>query len=61
VTVRDDTHALYDQLAVGHALSALEPEDEQAFLAHLPGCAACERALAEHTETLAHLDDEHRP
>ncbi|MGB8652243.1 MAG: anti-sigma factor [Mycobacteriales bacterium] len=48
-------HELYEQLAVGHALSALEPEDEQRFLAHLPGCAACERALAEHTETLAHL------
>lgn len=51
----DTGHELYEQLAVGHALSALEPEDEQAFLAHLPGCAACARALAEHTETLAHL------
>lgn len=50
-----DAHEIYDQLAVGHALSALEPEEEQAFLAHLPGCAACERALAEHAETLAHL------
>ena len=49
------SHELYEQLAVGHALSALEPEDEQTFLAHLPGCAACELALAEHTETLAHL------
>jgi anti-sigma factor RsiW len=55
VTAADASHELYEQLAVGHALSALEPEDEQAFLAHLPGCAACERALAEHTETLAHL------
>lgn len=55
MNARDDAHALYDQLAVGHALSALEPEDEQAFLAHLPGCATCQRSLAEHTETLAHL------
>jgi hypothetical protein len=51
----DTSHEVYDQLAAGHALSALEPQDEQAFMAHLPGCAACGRALAEHTETLAHL------
>ena len=55
MTAPDAGHELYEQLAVGHALAALEPEDEVAFLAHLPGCAACERALAEHTETLAHL------
>ena len=48
-------HELYEQLAVGHALSALEPEDEQVFLAHLPACAACARALVEHAETLSHL------
>lgn len=48
-------HDLYEQLAVGHALSALEPEDEQQFLAHLPSCAACQRALTEHEVTLAHL------
>jgi anti-sigma factor RsiW len=50
-----NAHDRYDELAVGHALSALEPEDEVAFLAHLPGCAACERAVAEHRETLGHL------
>jgi anti-sigma factor RsiW len=55
VNARDTTHELYEQLAVGHALSALEPEDEQAFLAHLPSCAACQRALDEHLETLGHL------
>lgn len=49
------THEYYEQLAAGHALSALEPEDEQLFLAHLFGCAGCERALAEHTDTLGHL------
>ena len=49
------SHDLYEQLAVGHALSALEPEDEQEFLAHLPTCAACQRALTEHEDTLAHL------
>ncbi|MBK5308164.1 MAG: anti-sigma factor [Frankiaceae bacterium] len=51
----ETSHPPYDELAVGHALSALEPEDEQRFLAHLVGCAVCERALAEHTETLGHV------
>lgn len=51
----ENSHELYEQLAAGHALSALEPEDEHAFLGHLPQCAACLRALADHTETLAHL------
>jgi len=55
VNARENAHELYEQLAVGHALSALEPEDEHAFLAHLSGCAACEAAVAEHTETLSHL------
>lgn len=50
-----NAHDKYDELAVGHALSALEPEDEVAFLAHFPGCAACARALADHRETLGHL------
>jgi hypothetical protein len=55
VTAREISHDRYEQLAVGHALSALEPEDEQAFLAHLPSCATCQRALDEHLETLGHL------
>ena len=50
-----DEHARFEELAAGHALSALEPGDEQAFLAHLPSCAACERAVAEHRETASHL------
>jgi hypothetical protein len=48
-------HERYEQLAAGYALAALEPEDEHAFLDHLPGCAACRRAVAEHAETLAQL------
>ena len=51
----DTGHASYEELAVGYALSALEPDDEQQFVDHLRGCAVCARALAEHTETLAHL------
>jgi hypothetical protein len=52
---RPDAHARFEELAAGHALHALEPEDEQAFVAHLAGCARCERDLAEHQTTLAHL------
>ena len=50
-----DPHDRFDELVAGHALSALEPEDEQLLVAHLPSCAACERALDVHRETLAHL------
>ena len=40
------SHARWDELAAGHALSALEPEDEQELLRHLRGCDLCERTLA---------------
>ncbi len=43
-----DQHALYEELAAGHALSALEPEEEELFLLHLASCARCERELVEH-------------
>jgi len=52
---RPDPHARFEELAAGHALHALEPEDEQEFVGHLAGCAGCGRALAEHEATLAHL------
>lgn len=52
---RPDAHARFEELAAGHALRALEPEDEQLFVAHLVGCARCERDLAEHEATLTHL------
>lgn len=48
-------HEVFEELAVGYALAALEPADEHVFLAHLPSCAACERALAVHSDTLSHL------
>lgn len=50
-----ERHQEFDELAVGHALSALEPEEESRFLAHLAACARCEQAVAEHQATLAHL------
>lgn len=52
---RPDAHARFEELAAGHALHALEPEDEQVFLSHLAACARCERDLVEHETTLAHL------
>ncbi|GAA4801788.1 hypothetical protein GCM10023200_43490 [Actinomycetospora chlora] len=41
--------------AVGHAFSALEPDEDRAFTAHLPHCAACRRALADATAVVANL------
>ena len=38
-------HEPWEQLAVGHALDALEPDDEAQFLAHLPTCATCRRVV----------------
>ena len=49
------SHARFEELVAGHALSALEPEDELVLLQHLPTCSACERELALHQETLAQL------
>jgi len=48
-------HARFEELVVGHALSALEPEDEELLLRHLPGCAACSSDLALHRDTLGQL------
>jgi hypothetical protein len=50
-----DEHARFDELAVGWALAALEPEDESLFAAHLPGCARCRRTVAETTEVMGAL------
>ena len=52
---RQDGHARFEELAAGFALHALEPEDEQVFRTHLAGCARCERDIADHEATLAHL------
>jgi hypothetical protein len=43
----DPTHGSWEELAVGQAVGALEPEDEEAFALHLRGCALCERLLIE--------------
>ena len=48
-----DDHQEFDELAVGWALHALEPEDDAVFTAHLPGCARCADTVAETTEAMA--------
>lgn len=48
-------HEKWEELAVGHVLSALEPEDDERFARHLRGCAACERTIAEMTAVASHL------
>ena len=45
-------HAVFDELAVGWALHALEPEDETLFGRHLPDCARCARTVAETQEVM---------
>lgn len=52
---RAEEHRRFEELAVGHALSALEPEEEQQFLEHLASCASCERDVQEHRETVGLL------
>jgi hypothetical protein len=46
-------HGRYDELAVGWALHALEPEDESLFLAHLAACDRCATTVAETREVMA--------
>lgn len=49
---RADEHRAFEELAVGHAVSALEPDEERIFLEHLRSCAPCEADLADHRSTL---------
>jgi hypothetical protein len=50
---RDDAHRSWDELAVGWALHALEPEDESVFAAHLADCPRCVRTVADTSEVMA--------
>ena len=54
-TPRPADHEAFDELAVGWALHALEPEDETAFARHLPDCPRCARTVAETEEVMAAL------
>lgn len=51
----DTEHGPWTELAVGHAMDSLEPEDEQSFRAHLPGCAVCAGVVADTRVVMGHL------
>jgi hypothetical protein len=46
-------HAPFDELAVGYALHALEPEDEAFFVAHLAGCERCPVTVSETQDVMS--------
>ena len=48
-------HAEWDALAVAWALSALDPEDQERFAEHLPGCTRCTATVRESLYTVADL------
>jgi anti-sigma-K factor RskA len=48
-------HEEWDELAAGHALGALEPDDQQRFEAHLETCTDCRQVLAETEAVMAEL------
>jgi anti-sigma-K factor RskA len=48
-----EEHREFDELAVGWALHALEPEDETRFAQHLAGCARCAQTVAGTSEVMA--------
>jgi Anti-sigma-K factor rskA len=54
-------HEVFDELAVGWALHALEPEDESLFAAHLPTCPRCRRTVAETSEVMGAMASDLAP
>ncbi|MGR6963717.1 anti-sigma factor domain-containing protein [Geodermatophilus sp. URMC 61] len=48
-------HETLDELAVGWALNALEPDDEQLLAAHLPTCPRCRQTVRETTDVMGAL------
>ena len=52
---RRGEHETFDELAVGWALHALEPEDEELFAAHLPTCPRCRQTVTETTDVMGAL------
>ena len=50
-----DDHERWAELAAGHALHALEPDEEAAFAEHLATCAVCRAELGEHELVAAQL------
>jgi anti-sigma-K factor RskA len=54
-TPRRGDHEDFDELAVGWALHALEPEDEAFFAQHLPDCPRCAQTVTETEGVMAAL------
>ncbi|MDX6257383.1 MAG: hypothetical protein QOJ11_3717 [Frankiales bacterium] len=49
------SHQDWDEIAAGHALGALEPDDQLRFETHLRTCAECRQVLLDTEEVLAEL------
>lgn len=49
------THDEAETLAAGYVLSALDPEEERAFIAHLATCAECQREVTALEEVMGPL------
>lgn len=57
-------HHEYDELAAGHVLHSLAPDDERRFAAHLAQCARCQRSVSDHEEVAVAIADsvpQHQP
>jgi hypothetical protein len=54
-------HDAWDELAAGHALHALSPEEDRRFLVHLADCPDCTAALEEYAFVAAQLGSLSRP
>ncbi|KAA2257516.1 hypothetical protein F0L68_24765 [Solihabitans fulvus] len=52
-----DEPCAHEELAVGWAMHALEPDEEAVLRAHLPGCARCQEAVRATEEVAALLGD----
>jgi anti-sigma-K factor RskA len=55
VNGQEHDHAVFDELAAGHVLHALDPEDEQRFLRHAGDCPICPETLAAFSDVAAAL------
>lgn len=51
----DDSHVAWDECAVGWAVRALEPDDEDRFAEHLGGCERCQATVGESGRILAEV------
>ncbi|MDX6201306.1 MAG: hypothetical protein QOJ83_806, partial [Frankiales bacterium] len=49
------SHQDWEEIAAGHALGALEPEDQQRFEVHLRTCPECRQVLLDIEEVMTEL------